>query len=379
MRDPEETVWGGRPGSSVDEATDFDFEAIPATSHRGARLLIVDDEAYIRDILRRWLQAEGYECEVASSGEEGWQKLQTLPFELVICDIMMPGMSGIELLGMVQQKLPDVAVIMVTAVDDRTMAVRALEEGAYGFVIKPFESNEIIINVVNALERRRLSMVSGQYERRLEEKVHEQTTEIRQSRDEIALRLMAAQQYRHDETGAHIRRIGLGAEAIGKKMGYNSEELDMLRLAGPMHDVGKIGIPDAILNKPGKLTSQEWEIMKTHTLIGAQVLGDSSIPLLQVAREVALYHHERWDGDGYPERRAGIDIPESARIVALLDVYDALVHDRVYRPAMPEDKALKIMKEGRAKQFDPALYDAFMDVLPELRRVASRVPDTELI
>jgi putative two-component system response regulator len=339
------------------------------------RVLVVDDEGYVREILCRWLRSEGYDCEAAASAEQAWELLQQESFALVVTDIMMPRKSGMDLLNMVGRDMPDVAVVMVTAADDRRTAIGALERGAYGYVTKPFEGNEIIINVVNALERRRLVMASREYERGLEERVREQTEEIRTSREEIVLRLIAAQEYRHDETGAHIRRIGLGAEAMAGRAGYSREGAEMLRLAAPMHDVGKIGIPDAILAKPGKLTPEEWEVMKRHTTIGAEMLGQTTIPLLELAREIALSHHEKWDGSGYPEGLSGRQVPRSARIVAVLDVYDALVHDRVYRPAMPEDEALAIVAEGRAKHFDPELYDIFVELLPRIRQLSEELPE----
>jgi len=344
-------------------------------ARRTERILIVDDEPFMRDVLVRYLTAEGYPCSTAASAEEAWDRLLQTDYALVISDLVMPRMSGLDLLRQIRQRLPEVAVIMVTAADDRRLGIRALEEGAYGYVIKPFQRNEIVINVVNALERRRLELASRQYEQMLEETVRAQTAALRASREEIALRLMAAQQHRHGETGAHIRRLGLGAEALARLLGYSEHEAELLRLAAPMHDVGKIGIPDAILNKPDALTSEEWEVMKRHTTIGASMLEASSVPLLEMARQVALCHHERWDGSGYPKGLAGERIPEPARIVAVLDVYDALVHDRVYRPAMPESVALDIIRQERGRQFDPRVHDAFMELLPWLRRLAEGHPD----
>ncbi len=340
-----------------------------------ARILIVDDEPHVCEIMSRWLDGEGYNCHTANSAEEAWGVIKRNDLALVILDIAMPGQSGIDLLAMVKAEAPEMAVIMVTAMDDRETAIRALELGAYGYVIKPFGRNEVIINVVNALERRRLMLESKGYERRLEEKVREQTQDIRRSREEIALRLMAAQEYRHDETGAHVRRMGLYAEVVGRVLGHPQEYTDILRLAAPMHDVGKIGIPDSVLMKPGKLTAEEFETMKTHTSIGARILGPTTIPLLNVARDIALCHHERWDGLGYPRGLSGEDIPEPARIVAPLDVYDALVHDRVYRPAVPEQEALDVLRRGCGTHLDPAVLEALLAALTELRAIRGRVKE----
>ncbi len=339
------------------------------------RILIVDDEPDVREILSRWLEREGYQCATAADAQEACEQLKDGNFALLVTDIMMPGISGIDLLSTVKQKFPDVAVLMATAVDNRKTAIQALEIGAYGYVVKPFERNEVAINVVSALERRRLVLASQQYEQRLEERVREQTEDIRRSREEILLRLIAAQEFRHDETGAHVRRIGLYSEVLASRMGRPADYAETLRLASPMHDVGKIGIPDAILQKPGKLDDNEREIMKTHTTIGARILKGTHIPLLHTAEQIAIAHHEKWDGSGYPKGLAGEDIPESARIVAVLDVYDALVNDRVYRPAVPEHDALAIMDRGRSSHFDPDIYDAFRAALPELRVIRSRLRD----
>ncbi len=340
------------------------------------RILIVDDEPYICDILSRWLGGEGYQCEIATNAEEAWKLLEHGSFSLAVCDIKMPGKSGIELLTRVKGRFAhELAVIMVTGVDDRETAIQALELGAYGYVVKPFERNEVVINVVNALERRRLVLESLKYEQRLEEQVREQTRDIRTSQEEICLRLMAAQEYHSDETSAHVKRIGLYSEEIAREMGCPVGYGEMLRLAAPMHDLGKISTPDSILMKPGGLTKEEFEIMMTHTTIGARILDGSGIPLLDLACDIALYHHERWDGSGYPKGLSEGDIPEAARIVAILDVYDALVHDRVYRPALSEEEALEIITDGRGSHFDPRIADVFMKVLPELRRMREKTKE----
>ncbi len=222
------------------------------------------------------------------------------------------------------------------------------------------------------VERRR-------YARELEEKVREQTADIRSAQEEVIYRLVSASQWRDLETGMHVRRTGLFSEVLAKAMGWSAAEAEVIRLAAPMHDVGKIGIPDAILRKPGKLTPEEFEVMKTHTFIGAQMLADSNVPMLQMAREIALNHHERWDGQGYPNGLSGQEIPESARIVAIVDVYDALTHDRVYRPALSEDEALDIMRQGAGTQFDPLLLTYFFLRLSEIRGIAQRHLDESIV
>ncbi len=336
------------------------------------KILVVDDEPYISELLSRWLTVEGYSCMTANSGETALEKIKTEPFDLVISDIMMPGMSGIELLTTIRTSHPDLAVIMVTAVDDRKTAIMTLEIGAYGYVIKPFDRNEILINVVNALERRRLALFSKEYEADLEQKISAATREIKLREEEIVLRLMSATSTRHDETGTHIRRIGLFAAELAKALNWSAESIHAIRLAAPMHDIGKIGIPDTILLKPGSLTVDEFEVMKTHTLIGSSILDNSGIPLLETAREIALFHHERWDGTGYPEGLAGTNIPAAARITGLVDFYDALRSDRCYRPAFSEEETISIMTIA-ADQFEPLMFDKFLELLPVFRKIRSEL------
>ncbi|MEN8135630.1 MAG: HD domain-containing phosphohydrolase [Thermodesulfobacteriota bacterium] len=252
-------------------------------------------------------------------------------YDLVISDINMPQINGIELLGMAKELYPETAFVMATAVDQRDTAIQALMLGAYAFIIKPFHKNEFLINVVNALERRRLTLESKRQEEILEEKVRERTAEVRNREEEIALRLISAVGHRDEETGEHVKRIGLYSATIATALGWDQAGIDLMRVAAPMHDVGKIGIPDTILLKPGKLLPAEYEIIKEHSSLGGKILSGTNIPLLQMATDIALYHHEKWDGSGYPHGVAGEDIPESARIVALVDVYDALSTDRVYR------------------------------------------------
>lgn len=339
------------------------------------RILVVDDEPYICEILSRVLGSEGYTCEVASNGEAALKLLENDTFHLMISDIMMPGLSGLDLLAIVRAVHPDVAVIMLTAVDDRKIAVEALEFGAYGYLIKPFDKNDILINVTNALERRRLALLSKRYEQDLEDKVRERTREVKEREEEIVFRLLSAMGHRDDETGSHARRIGLYAATLAKEVGWKSEAVENIRLAASMHDLGKIGIPDRVLQKAGPLTSDEFALMQGHSEIGARILGGSDVPALKMAAEIALSHHEKWDGSGYPSGLAGLDIPESARIVAIVDAYDALVHNRVYRPALTEEKAVAILKDASGTHFDPGLLDRFLHLLPEMRRIREQVKE----
>ncbi len=205
---------------------------------------------------------------------------------------------------------------------------------------------------------------------RLEEEVRRRTADIRNREEEVALRLLSAAECRDDETGAHIRRIGFYSVVLAKKLGWTIEEIDHIRIASTMHDIGKIGIPDSVLLKPGKLSDDEYEIMKQHPVIGGKMLADSKARMINMAHEIALCHHEKWDGSGYPQGLTGSEIPLSARIVAIADVYDALVHKRVYKPAIAEIASLNIMKESKGQHFDPDLFDLFLDSLDDFREIA---------
>ena len=334
-------------------------------------ILIVDDEEYVRRLVMRTLQEHGYQCGQAACGSEALEVLATREYALVISDMMMPGMSGLELLAAIRQARPDLAVIMLTALDNPETGVTALELGAYGFMIKPFMANELLINVANALRRRDLEKLRDDYEHRLERDVRERTVEIHQREEEITLRLVAASEFRDEETGGHIRRIGRYATALARALGWSPAQVDLLGLAAPMHDIGKIGIPDQILLKPGKLTPEEFAVMKGHTNIGASILAGSDIPLMRMAGDVALRHHERWDGSGYPQAFAGDSIPESARIVAIADVYDALYSDRVYRPAFSDEEATTILFNSR-HHFDPRIFNCLCDLLAEFREIRTQ-------
>ena len=343
---------------------------------QASRILVVDDEPHIRDLLVRFLTMDGYECLDAEDGGAALELMKSNTFELVISDIMMPGFSGLELLRKIKASHPDVAVIMVTAVDSKQTAIEAIQSGAYDYLIKPFDRTEVLITVANALERRRLTLLSQEYERSLEAQVEERTKEVLQKAQqvkeretEIVFRLLSSMGWRDDETGEHAERIGTYSAVLAEKLGWDIEAADNMRLAAPMHDIGKIGIPDSILRKRGPLTPEEFEVMKQHTVIGGRILDGSDVSLIQLARNIALHHHEKWDGSGYPFGLSGADIPECGRIVGIVDVYDALVNDRVYRRALKEKEAIQIMKRGRGKHFDPKIFDVFLGLLPQMRNI----------
>jgi len=213
------------------------------------------------------------------------------------------------------------------------------------------------------------------YNERLEEEVRKRTAEVRNREEEIILRLLAASGARDDETAAHIKRIGLYSAVIAEALGWSKQAIDDIRLAAPMHDIGKIGIPDAVLLKPGKLDPDEWKIMQMHPVIGAKMLGDTKIPVLQMAAEISLHHHERYNGSGYPYGLKGDEIPASARIVSIVDVYDALMHKRVYKKAFDETAVNDMMRAELGKHFDPYIYEVFHGCYDQIREVCQKVPD----
>lgn len=347
----------------------------PLNQIGNAKLLVVDDDTSVQDLLSRWLHNAGYSCARANSAAAGWEHLEEHAVDLVTLDIRMPGGSGLDLLDRIKQEFPDTAVLMLTGEGGTQKAIRALTHGACGYLVKPVECEELLVQVRNGLEMRRLVIENRQYLRHLEDRVREQTRAVRNAHEETIHRLVKASLYRDEETGAHIRRTGLYSELMAATAGWDPEHIDQIRLAAPMHDVGKIGIPDAILRKPGKLTPEETAMMQTHTVLGAKMLAGSASPVLNMARDIALCHHERWDGTGYPSGLAGCEIPEPARIVAIVDVYDALTHDRVYRAALPEPEVIKMIADARGTQFDARLLDIFMSLLPEMRTIAQATPD----
>ena len=355
--------------------------------HADERVLIVDDEEQIRTLLARLLGAHGFECLTADSAAAARRVLKETNIALVLSDVTMPGESGIDFTREVLAHYPETAVVMVTGMDDPSHAEVAIELGAYGYVLKPFKPNELIINVGNALRRRTLEIENRNHREMLEQTVLARTTalratiaqlessdtELRRLREETIRRLSWAAEFRNQETGEHIVRMSLYCALLARLAGLDAERAELIRIASPMHDVGKIGIPDRILLKPGRLSAEEREVMEAHTEMGHRILAGSGVELLDLAAEMALTHHERIDGTGYPRALDGDAIPVEGRICAIADVFDALTSDRVYRQAFQPDEARELMLQGRSTQFDADLLDLFVasfdDVLA-IRRAA---------
>lgn len=353
------------------------------------RILVVDDEPVIQRTLKRLLVKAGYECSIANNAAEARRELRDQGYPLVLCDVNMPGESGIDLVGHIFETYPNTATVMVSAEDDMGLATIAMENGAYGYIIKPFGPTELLINVYNALRRRNLEIENRNHRERLERIVAARTAELkeaiirleqadvelRKSREETIRRLAKAAEFRDSETGEHIDRISRYSTVLANRFGLSPAECELIRIASPMHDVGKLGTPDRILLKPDDLTPDEFELMKTHTEIGYRILSGSGSDVLDLAATIAHTHHERYDGTGYPRGLAGEDIPIAGRIVAIADVFDALTSRRVYKAPVPVGEAVDMMREVKGKHFDPVLLDIFVDSLPEVLEIMEQHPD----
>jgi len=340
-----------------------------------AKILIVDDEEVVRILVGRIVEGDGYVFETAADADEALAKLAAADYSLMISDINMPGHDGIYLLQAARSRYPDLAVIMVTAVDNRLTAKETLDLGAYGYVIKPFERNALLINIFNALRRRELEIASRRHSEQLESLVQHRTEELWQSRDETIQKLAKAAEFRDNETAQHTVRVGEYSCVLARGMGLADDYCERIRAAAPLHDVGKIGIPDQILLKPGRLTLEEFEVIKSHSEIGYRILGDSLSEVLNLGGLISLTHHEKYNGKGYPNGLAGERIPQEGRIVAICDVFDALTSKRVYKAAMSVDDALVVIKEERGQHFDPALVDLFILNLAAMQAIKERFAD----
>lgn len=340
-------------------------------------ILIVDDEQFIRDLFTRLLQAGGYECLTAASGTEALEILKENNCSLMLSDINMPEMEGTELLPLARQIDPELAVIMITGVDDRDTAIECLEGGAYGYLVKPVDANEFYINIANALHRRELEISNKRYNHELELLVEERTEELRKAKEETISTLARVAEFRDDETAQHTVRMSYYCHMLAEKMGLPKKQCDLLRQASPLHDIGKIGISDTILKKPGRLTDEEFDAIKEHPSIGYRILMGAKSDLLQLGSSIALTHHEKYDGSGYPQGLIGDAIPIEGRISAICDVFDALTSDRVYKSAAPIEKAVKILQDGRGNHFDPELLDVFLDHLETVKEIKAQYADTK--
>lgn len=339
-------------------------------------ILIAEDDAITRHRLQKFLKKWGHKVTACADGLEALEKFFSDNMDIIITDWMMPEMEGPELVSKVRQSLkPFVYIILLTSRGDKSDVITGLFDiGADDYMIKPFDPDELQARISVGERTVKLERSLREYSEGLERIVRHQTRMIRETQEETIVRLLTALESRDQETGGHVRRISLFCGVLAEAAGWSKSQIDDLRLASPMHDIGKIGVPDRILRKPGTLTNAEFEVIKTHTTIGGNILGDSDFPMLKIAHDIALFHHERWDGSGYPEGLKGETIPEAARVSAVVDVFDALSNDRVYRKASPEHEVLEIMYEGRGSHFDPGFYDIFISNIDKFRRILKENP-----
>jgi putative two-component system response regulator len=354
----------------------------------GERVLIVDDEPRMRRTLARMLDSAHYASVGVASVQAARTAMGEETFDLVLCDLKMPGEDGLTLVEEIQAAPGDTAVLLATVVDSPEVAHAATVLGANGYLVKPFTVNQLLINVDIALHQEaKRRDVSAEFARDQELRAAEvRDAMMRLEREAGAAERQAAELLgplseavgRRDlETGAHIRRIGEFSALLAEGNGMSPGEVEAMRLAAPMHDLGKVAIPDSILLKPGRLDADERELTERHAQIGHDILAGSSSRLLELAAEIALTHHEKVDGSGYPHRVRGDDIPVAGRIVAVADVYDALTSDRPYRAALPLGDAVRIMLDGRGTHFDAKLLDLFLDRLGAVQALGNKFADTE--
>ncbi len=347
---------------------------------RPSRILIVDDEAVVREILARKLTSLGYSCECSESPHDAHRRLTSEEYDLLLVDVMMPGMGGVALLEEALAIRPDMAVILVTSVVDLELAVDSLKHGAYDYITKPFSFEEVTISVSRALEKRRLLIENRNYQRTLEEKVACRTQQLKEALqilqhtyDSTLLALGTALDSRDADTSGHSLRVTLYTARLARCFGLPELDRRVIQQGAALHDIGKIGVPDELLRKPGKLSEAEWVLMRQHPLIGYRILSGSKY--LHGAAQLVLHHHEKYDGSGYPSGLRGDEISLGARIFAIADTLDCMTSNRPFQAAASFESARDEIIQASGIQFDPKMVEAFrslpLDEWKDLRVDAS--------
>jgi putative two-component system response regulator len=334
-----------------------------------AVILIVDDEPIVRRVLSEKVEEAGYRWEQAGTAEEALARIKSIAVQLVILDIMMPGKSGVELLAEIKAAHPDIAIIMATAVIDISTAIECMKQGAYDYITKPFNLDEVVLSIERALERRRLEQENRDYQLHLEQKVAEQAQKIRAAFLNAITSLVYALEAKDNYTSGHSQRVADISVAIAAELGMNKSEIEQIRLAGLIHDIGKIGVREAVLNKPGKVNDEEYQHILSHSDIGEHIL--TPIVEDEVILKAVRHHHERYDGTGYPDRLSGEEIPLSARILAVADSYDAIISGRPYRRPWSIPAACAEIKRHKGTQFDPGVVKAFLRIRKSVELVSA--------
>jgi putative two-component system response regulator len=348
------------------------------------RILIVDDEEMNRDILVEMVESLDHATETAEDGIGALAMLK-LDFDLILLDVNMPGMDGFEVARRIRKdaNFGSVPIIMVTGQTSREDRILAVEVGVNDFIAKPVDYMELRVRLESQLKIKEQQDAILLHKAELETLVKTRTEALRETLIEMAeaqretheayletiRRLAIAAEFKDTDTGAHIERVGRLCAMLGRALNLPPGEIEILRHASPMHDVGKMGIPDHILLKPGKLDDEEWEVMKQHTMIGARILGGSDSELLKAGELIARTHHEWWNGSGYPNGLAGEDIPLMGRICAMVDVFDAVTSERPYKPAFPNEEAVRILEEKKGNHLEPDLVDLFLESLDEVQAI----------
>ena len=341
-------------------------------------ILVVDDQPQNIELLEAYLAPQGYEIVKAVNGEEALVKLSNDQIDLILLDVMMPGMDGFEVTRRIRKEDKNrlLPIILVTALREAEDRVKGIEAGCDDFLSKPIDKMELLARVRSLLKVKVYNDLTHNYQKELESDVSKRTEELKHAFESIKAasldtiyRLSMASEYKDKDTGTHIKRMSRYCAAVARRLGLDENTIETILYASPMHDLGKIGIPDVILTKPAKLNPIEWEIMKQHTAIGAKILQGSDAEFIKLGEIIARYHHEKWDGSGYPGSVKGNAIPIAARIVAIADVFDALTSKRPYKEPFSMEKSLTIIKEGSGSHFDPDVVDAFFTIQEEILKI----------
>jgi len=347
-------------------------------------VLVCDDELMNRKVASKILKKEGFEVVEAVNGKEAVEILNKVSIDLILMDLMMPVMDGYEATEIIKanDSIKHIPLIVISALSDKAAINRALELGADEYLTKPFDLVEFKLRVKNAIKigsyhnylEEKKSLLESLVQERTQE-LHSALQEVQNSEKDILSILAKTAEFRDNETSKHTIRVGIMSEFLAKKFGWSDKESALMRLAAPMHDMGKVGISDTILLKPGKLSDDEFSIMKEHSTIGYEILSQKQTPLLKLAAEIAYTHHEKYDGSGYPRGLKAQEIPQSGAIVAVTDVFDALLSKRPYKEPFPLEKALAILKEGSGKHFSPEVVELFVENCDDIMYLRRELED----